>query len=216
MKLARTLSLVVVLAGIAGCSASMETADDGTASAGADVSTAAVSLRIPLLDDKGDVLAKHNAQFRAAGLGTFAATVDIAGGADGSSLPGADKAFSDASTLADKGAEKLHLDIAMREFGEPPDFETRDPSTSICYRGNAKLVVPLIESLADGVFSDQLNVHGWRYKQVKVVEDEGGDESGFPVIWKTWRGDGEAVLTLTASSDEGVETHVGLIPRCAR
>ena len=181
-----------------------------------DLKAAAVSLRIPILDFDGKPLSKHNAQFKAAGLGTFPDSVEIQGDSKGKLLPGADKAFSDASTLVDQGAEKLHIDLAMREAGEPFGYETNDPTTTICYRGNPLLVIDLIDSLTDGVFSDQLNVHGWRYRQKKVLDPNltAEDEASFPAIWKEWRGQGEAILTITASSDDGNEMNVGLIAKC--
>ena len=100
------------------------------------------------------------------------------------------------------------------QLAEPGEYETKDPHTSICYEGNPLLVVNLIESLTDGIFSDQLTVHGWRFRQKKVLEGSVDDDSDFPRIWKERR-KGNAALTITASSDDGSETNVGLIRRCA-
>jgi hypothetical protein len=74
--------------------------------------------------------------------------------------------------------------------------------------------VNLISSLTDNVFSDQLSIHGWRYRQTKVTDLAPEDEASFPSIWKNWRGQGAAILMITASSDGGEEMNVGLISKC--
>jgi hypothetical protein len=224
MKLCLAASLFAVLTVGVGCSGS-EGAPGGSANEEGpemaedvrDLTSAKVTLRIPIIDDQGKPLSKHNDALKAAGLDTFPEFVEIEGGANGRALPGADKPFHDASQLTDKAFEKLKLELTMMQLAEPPEYKTNDRATSICYKGNPLLVVSLIESLTDGVFSDQLSLHGWRFRQKKVLADglSEEDEASFPSIWQNWRGKGLAILTITASSDGGEETNVGLIPRCS-
>jgi hypothetical protein len=224
MKLCLLASLFAVLTVGVGCAGS-EAAPRGSESEEGpdaaedvnDLTAAKVTLRIPIIDDTGKPLSKHNGALKAAGLSTFPEFVEIEGGANGRALPGADKPFQDASALTDKAFEKLNLELTMMQLGEPPDYKTSDRATSICYKGNPLLVVELIQSLGDGVFSDQLSLHGWRFRQKKVLADglSEEDEATFPSIWQNWRGKGLAILTITASSDGGEETNVGLIPRCS-
>jgi hypothetical protein len=194
-------------------------ADEGpdTAEDVSDLTAAKVTLRIPLLDEDGKLLSKHNAALGAAGLGTFPDVVEIEGGSHAALAKNATKKWEEASALVDKAYEKLHLEIAMRAYGEPYSYQTKDPKTTLCYRGNPMLVVDLVNNLADKVFSDQLGVHGWRYRQTKKLDENltAEDEATFPTIWKTWRGKGAAVLVVTHSSDDGSEMNVGIISKCA-
>jgi hypothetical protein len=180
-----------------------------------DLTSARVTLRLPLLDYEGKPLSKHNPALTAAGLDTFPDTVEIEGrGTNGRALANADKKWNDAEKLVDKANEQLNLNIEMTLLAEPYNYKTSNPATSICYKGNPKLVVNLITSLTDNVFSDQLSIHGWRYRQMKVTELSEDDESFMPTVWRTWRGRGAAILFVTASSDGGEETNVGIIPKC--
>jgi hypothetical protein len=217
------LTFCVVITGCAAANeappAPVDAVDEGpeTAEDVSDLTSAKVTLRIPLLDEDGKLLSRHNAALSAAGLGTFPDVVEINGGANGAIARTATKKWDDASALVDKAYEKINLEIAQRSYGEPYSYQTRDPNTTICYRGNPMLVVSLINNLADRVFSDQLGVHGWRYRQTKWLDDNltSDDEATFPTIWKTWRGRGAAVLVLSHSSDDGSETNVGIISKCA-
>ena len=175
-----------------------------------------MTLRIPLLDYEGKPLSKHNAALTAAGLDKFADTVEVEGGANGRALANTEKKWNEASALVDKANEELpNLNLEMTLLAEPYNYKTSNPATSICYKGNPKLVVNLITSLTDSIFSDQLSIHGWRYRQTKVTDLSEDDQRDFmPSVWKNWRGQGAAILFVTASSDGGEETHVGIIPKC--
>jgi hypothetical protein len=180
-----------------------------------ELNSGRVALRVPLLDENGKLLSRHNAEMRAAGLATFPDTVEIRGGADGAVVRDGAKKWEKASALIDAAYEK-GIELTHRLLAEPADYETKDAATTICYTGSAKLVASLIQSLTDSVFSDQLGIHGWRYRQTKELQ-EGSDpewENAFPSIWKNWRGRGNAILFLTASSDSGDELNVGIVRKC--
>lgn len=219
LALSAVAAAVPACGGTAGSAPLDATADEGP-EVGEDVSdlkSAKVTLRIPLLDEKGKLLSAHNAALSAAGLGTFPDVVEIEGGANAALAKGATKKWDEASALVDKAYEKLHLSIEMQSYGEPFSYQTKDPKTTICYRGNPMLVVSLVSNLADAVFSDQLGVHGWRYRQTKQLDENltADDEATFPTIWKQWRGKGSAVLVVTHSSDDGSEMNVGIIAKCS-
>ena len=206
----------VACSGSAPLGAATDVEGPGTAEDVSDLTAASVVLRVPLLDDDGKLLSKHNSVLTAAGLGSFPDVVEIAGGKNGLPAKNASKQWQGASALTDKAYEKLKLSIAMRSYGEPISYETKDPNTTICYKGNPLWVASLVANLSDDVFSDQLTIHGWRYRQKKELDSNIGpkEEATFPTIWKSWRGQGAAVLMLTASSDDGGETNVGLIRKC--
>jgi hypothetical protein len=217
--IAVSAAVIPACGGTAASAPADATADEGpeTAEDVSDLKSAKVTLRIPLLDDKGKLLSAHNAALTAAGLGTFPDVVEIEGGTNAALAKNATKKWDEASALVDKAYEKLHLSIEMQSYGEPYSYQTKDPKTTICYRGNPMLVVSLVNNLADAVFSDQLGVHGWRYRQTKQLDENltPEDEATFPTIWKQWRGKGAAVLVVTHSSDDGGEMNVGIIAKCA-
>src|SRR4029079_16943112 len=92
--------------------------DEGpdTAEDVSDLTAGKVTLRIPLLDENGKLLSRHNAALHAGGLGPFPGLVEIQGGANGSMLAHGDDKVTAASTLVDKAYEKLHLEIPMRSY----------------------------------------------------------------------------------------------------
>lgn len=214
----RFFLLGLAFSSLVGCSgAGIEGDDPGVEGPDAVEDTAALSssrvyLRVPVVDEAGKPMARFNARLQ--GSGSFPTAIEFEGDARGAAAPGPVKRWETASVLADKVAETIDDKIVMRNYAEPVDYKTADPATTLCYKGNPKLVVPLMQDLTDSVFSDQLSVHGWRYRQMKVMADHIEGEDGFPNVWKTWRGRGDAILVLTASSDSGDEMHVAIIPKC--
>ncbi len=181
-----------------------------------EVNSGRVSLRIPIVDENGKPLSRYNPKLAAAGLPLYPDVVEVAGGPTGAMVKGGDKEWDRVQGLGDRVSEKLDIDVQQEDYGEPYNFKTNDPATTLCYRGSGKLVAALVESLGGRVFSDQLSIHGWRYRQIKGLPDgfEPEFEESFPAIWRNWRGRGDAVLMLTASSDDGSEINVSLIPKC--
>lgn len=178
-----------------------------------------VALRIPLLEEtKGGVrlLSVNNDKLEAAGLPKFPDFIEIAGSKSGFATKASHKKWADAGALIDKADAQIHLSLEMVDYGEPRDYETKDKRTSICYVGNPTMVVNLIASLTDSVFSDQLGFHGWRFKHAKHLDESmpPEEEKTFPKIWHDWRGDGDAILLITHTSDDGNEMNVNLIPMC--
>ena len=176
-------------------------------------------IRVPLVADskQHELLSSHNAQLKAAGLSAFPDFVEIEGSKSGFATKASHKKWDDAVALHAQAQEKIpSFNVEMVSFGEPLSYSTGDKSMSMCYVGNPKLVVNLIGSLTDSVFSDQLGIHGWRWKQTKRLDENltPEDEKTFPKIWHEWRGDGDAILMLTHTSDGGEEMDVNIIPKC--
>jgi hypothetical protein len=107
-------------------------------------------------------------------------------------------------------------DQAMPAWG--PDSFTMNGPPGLCYRGNALKVAAFLEEIAGRALSEQLIIHGWRYKNVKKFGDdnvsEPGADEGFPAVWRQWRGQGEAVLVVSSTNDDGDEFSPAIIPRC--
>lgn len=121
------------------------------------------------------------------------------------------------SRLDAQQAEPGGRNVERRDWAEPGDYQTNDPRTGICYRGDGAQVYGAVAALAGwALMSDQLSVHGWRYKHTKFLAEplSEGEDANFPAIWHQWRGDGEAVLFVTACSDGGEETNPGLVYKC--
>lgn len=200
------LPVVFVALALTACSS---TADSGGESESADeLRRGQTLLRIPLLDGQGELLSSHNAELASKGLAPI--TADFIEFDSSRPETGLAKWWA-ASAIVDD-AQVKGLDLEMRSLGEPHEYVRHD-AKGMCWKGQAKKAVELVSRLSDAVFSDQLTVHGWRYKAQKELADN-VDDSAMPTIWNQWRGTGEAILMITASSDDGGETNVGLIPKC--
>ena len=207
-KTSRVGPVVAVLMMLNACSASGPSDDAQTDATESELRRGQTILRIPLLDYQGALLSSHNSELASKGVATV--TADIVE-FDSTKLATGKQKWAAASALVDD-AQGKNLDLEMRSLAEPADYVRHD-AKGMCWKGDGRKVVDLIGRLTDDVFSDQLSVHGWRYKTTKQTAD-GIDEGELPAIWQNWRGQGEAILMITASSDDGGEMHVGLIPKC--
>lgn len=89
-----------------------------------------------------------------------------------------------------------------------------------CYSGSPAAAVNILETLADGPFSDQLVVSGWKYKkEVHILGSQDEEETikylneGSP-LWKKWVGYNETILTISHETDSGDDIIEGLITKC--
>ena len=201
---------------VAGCASSSSKSDDPSEAPGGQESaletSSAPSLVVPLIDEKKKLLSRFNAAARAKGLQETPDTVEVKNQADGQ------KVFELRNYFADNVQEAVHApDQPMPSWG-PDSFTNwskRNHTPGLCYKGNPKKVVELMASLADSVFSDQLMVHGWRYKSEKHFAD--GDEefeNDFPDVWGEWRGTGTSILVISSIGDGGDDLSPAIIPRC--
>jgi len=201
----------IALASLAGCSASPERGNSEQASRSRPSPTT-TTLRIPLVDEHAKPLARHNDALAKLGLEPFPAFVE----GDFRTLR---VAFDKESTHYENVREKIGAKDELLQYVEPGDFEFADAAASICYTGDPRGVVDVIGELTDDVFSDQLSIVGWKYKNEKhftlADEDSDGDESGMPQRWLDWSGDSDAVLVVTASDDDGTAFNAGAIVKCS-
>ena len=179
-----------------------------------------LTLRVPVIFENGShaLVSTKNAALKAAGIqGSFPDYVELEGSKTGFATKASHKKWDDATALFAKAQEANvpGFDNEMLQFGEPASYDIGG-GKGICYTGNPKLIPNLIGSLTDSVFSDQFGWHGWRWKKVKQLDENitPEDEKSFPKIWQEWRGDGDAILMLTHTSDDGSEMNVNIIPKC--
>lgn len=98
--------------------------------------------------------------------------------------------------------------------------ESNTPGFYTCYKGDATKVAEIISSIADHLYSDQLSLLGWKYKKQMFIEGDGEAEDGNKwlsddsKLWKNWRGTGDAILLLYATSDDGTDVNEALISKC--
>jgi hypothetical protein len=170
------------------------------------------SLVVPLIDEKKKLLSRFNEQAKAKGLKEIPDTFEMKTQADAQKIADLRTYFDDTIMPAVNAKDQ-----AMPAWG-PDSFTVwskRSKTPGLCYRGNPSKVVDLITKGADTVFSDQIMIHGWRYKKAKHFGD--GDEEyedGFPDVWAEWRGDGTAVLVVASIGDGGDDLSPAIIPRC--
>jgi hypothetical protein len=203
-----SLSTLVALAGCASPSADQPASDEP------ELNSNQASLVVPLIDEKKKLLSRFNAQAKAKGLKELPDTFEVKNGADAQKLADLRSYFDDEIQPA-VGAK----DQAMPAWG--PDSFTNWSKTNktpgLCYRGNPRKVVGVIENGTDTMFSDQLVVHGWRYKAEKHFGDGAEDyEDQFPDVWNEWKGSGSAILVVASQSDDGDDLTPAIIPRCAK
>ena len=106
--------------------------------------------------------------------------------------------------------------------GELVPGEHNADGLETCYLGNALKVPGIVTDLADVYYSDQLNLLGYKYKKTTEITDD-SDKEGTArhltensKLWREWRGQGEAILVLTAVGDGGDDVNESLIKRCRK
>jgi hypothetical protein len=172
----------------------------------------APSLVMPLIDEDQKLLSRFNDKATAKGLEALPDVVEIKKAADADRVEELRGYFND--EVMDAVGAKVQ---AMPAWG--PDSFTMSGPPGLCYRGDPLKVVDFMSDVVAGrALSEQLIIHGWRYKDVKNI---GGDidssedvDDVFPAIWKEWRGTGEAILVISSTNDDGDEFSDAIIPRC--
>lgn len=100
----------------------------------------------------------------------------------------------------------------------PTDDETAEHST--CYIGDAVAVPDAVTNFAGVVFTEQLNIFGYKYKKATQYFNS-SDDAGTDVfladgskLWKNWKGNDESILILSSVGDGGDDVQESLIPVC--
>lgn len=120
------------------------------------------------------------------------------------------------SDLVDKANQILGTSIMRNYSSVPGDSDTEQNKT--CYRGTPSEVIGLVQSLGDSQYSDQLGIHAWKYKKETHYVNASEEDEEFllegSMTWREWRGNGEAILILSAIGDGGDDVQESLIKRC--
>ncbi len=129
--------------------------------------------------------------------------------------------------LVDAASKGLKKDIELSRYNSVSTYTNSKLAHPLCYVGlksedsskrwaHAQAVVGFIRALAYDVFSDQLQVLGWKYRQNKELRKdiESADEAAFPELWREWRGTGEAILVVNVDDDDGNLFSADIVKRC--
>lgn len=197
--------------------ASMHDASESSASAevvqDADaVISRAVSIRIPVIDDRGLLISRFNPRLRAMGQPPMPSTVVVSNTTGRTPF----------DLLHDRW-QPIYSSVAadatdMRAYSAPEDYVVAGrPSTALCYSGNPYYLGNLLASLADSVMSDQFGLVGWKSgRGVYVASDMREFASEFPADWASYVSARRDVLVLFVTSDGGDNYRTNSIPRCSR
>lgn len=90
---------------------------------------------------------------------------------------------------------------------------------STCYIGKPGAAVDLLFSMADSIFSDQIGLIGWKYKNQKNFGDNDAEETEKYLnenskVWTSFKGTDESILILSHESDDGDDINEGLVVPC--
>lgn len=106
--------------------------------------------------------------------------------------------------------------VEMASGQVPTDNDT--PEYYTCYKGNAEDVSDIVAGLTDVLYSDQLNMWGYKFQSTTNIfegneeaEDLLNDESA---LWRNWTGQTDDLLILSATGDSGDDVQESLIPKC--
>jgi hypothetical protein len=97
------------------------------------------TLRVPVLDEGGALVHDSDA--------TFPKTIEL------DDRTGPDKYSSLTDQISEKGIEPMR-------FGGPHDYVTKDPATSICFKGDERDVCGLLTAFTDNLLSDMFGIAG--------------------------------------------------------
>jgi hypothetical protein len=195
----------------------------------ADITAGGAStLRVPIVESIEVKKSKHvkklvaerNPELKKAGLAEFPESLTVQQGGKGHDD------FLALFSRAEEASEKLKLKDAIEliAFGDGSELEGPfgKSKQSFCYTGGAKQAVALVQTVTDSVLSDQFTLKAWKFKKQAFDaegkpfkdSDQAEFESDFPDIWKEWRGEGEAILLISSTSDGGEENNPTVLRKC--
>lgn len=185
----------------------------------AGAATADATLEYPLVFEKkaanGDysyvLLSTLNDQLRAKNMEIFPDRVLF------SSWEDAGQKLDAVSAYVQEVAQELGMEeLELTQYSLSAVTQTSLGKT-LCYAGNPKEAVNLLNNLASIAISDQSGMIGWKYKQEKYLDENTSEDEisdSLPAIWKEWRGNGEAILYLWHETDGGEDVNSAIIPLC--
>lgn len=116
-----------------------------------------------------------------------------------------------------QAAKALNTDLYRQRELTPGEHNTRELRT--CYKGSAADVVALAEQMTDTVYSDQLSLFGYRYKnEIVYVYDDSEQTQDFlrseSKAWREFTGKGSVILILASVGDGGDDVQESFITEC--
>ena len=176
------------------------------------VTSGPASLVVPFIDENKKLLSRYNDQAVAKGLDKMPETLEVKNAADAQKYADLRDYFND------KIMEAVHAKTQAMPAWKPDSFTIWSKSSKVpglCYKGAPDKVIALIGEMASTVFSEQLIIHGWRYKTAKHFGDGDAEyENGFPDVWKEWGGKSNAILVIASQGDDGDDLTPSIIPPC--
>lgn len=123
------------------------------------------------------------------------------------------------SQVADaaRALEMPELDSLGENF---PGRENNEKNKT-CYIGDSHEVVPLIQDMGDNVYSGQLTIQGYKYKNEVHIVDSANEEQTEAYlnenseVWKNWKGNDETLLLISSVGDSGDDINESVIPECS-
>ena len=115
---------------------------------------------------------------------------------------------------------EIYQDYRVNDIIIPTDFPggISDGVHRTCYRGDAQEAVKIASLMGDSVYSDQLGIWGWKYKdEVHLIDAK--NESALARISRDWRefsGDDESILILSHENDDQTDFNAGVIVKCEK
>lgn len=178
----------------------------------------ATTLKIPLFIEDGNKIipvAKINNIYKLQGNNKFQDALVITNTQQ--SIREALKTYQDIGVKIDKLAAKVNKDFFL--VGDRPGGYQVD-NIKTCYTGSPDEAVEIAGSMTDSIYSDQLGIFGYKYKnQTTYLEGQDQDEmaqflNDESPAWKNWKSTNDDILVLSHEDDGGDDVNEGIIVKC--
>jgi hypothetical protein len=128
------------------------------------------------------------------------------------------KKVNDFDLQINKAAQALNRRLALIDESIPNSNIVVPYMT--CYVGDPNEVVPLIQSLSGVIYSDQMTVWGFKYREQTIIISPTGKAevdkrlSEGSLAWRTWKSVNGDILLLTAVNGSHTDINESIIPSC--
>lgn len=178
----------------------------------------ATTLKIPLFIDDGGKLvpvSQLNETYKLKGNDKLQDTLVITNTKQ--SITEAMNAYSEVSTKVDVLAEKVKKEFFVAG-DSPGGFKVGNIQT--CYTGSPDEAVEIASYMTDSIYSDQLGIFGYKYKNQTTFLDGLEPDTLAEFLneqsptWKNWKSTNDDILVLSHESDSGDDVNEGIITKC--
>jgi hypothetical protein len=113
----------------------------------------------------------------------------------------------------------IYKNYRINDIVIPTDFPggMSDGTHRTCYRGEAAEAVEIARLMGDSVYSDQLGIWGWKFRDEFHLIDA-KNESALAHVSSAWRdfsGSDDSILILSHENDEATDFNAGIITKCS-